>query len=66
MHRKLTGDFFYLQIKTLEGHEEHVTACPLGFYVNNSSNSCFNTNNNAGIHFYNLFDLLKHLSPKFK
>lgn len=66
MYRKLAGDYFYLQIKTLEGHEEHVTACPQGFYVNNSTNSCLNTTNTTGIYFYNLFDLLKYLSPKFK
>lgn len=66
MYRKLAGDFYYLQVKTLEGREEHVTACPLGFYVNNSTNSVFSTNNQTGVTFYNLLDLFKYLSPKFK
>ena len=38
----------------------------MGFYVNNSNNSVLNTVNTSGIYFYNLLDLFKYLSPKFK
>jgi hypothetical protein len=66
--QRLRGDFFYLQVRTLEGIDFHVTACEQGFFVNNSNTSHFDPSPNPGhkgTHF-NLLDLLRILSPKFK
>lgn len=56
-HKKLAGDFYYIQMRTLEGSEHLITAGPQGFSVSHGSQSPFI--------FYNLLDLFKYISPKF-
>jgi hypothetical protein len=43
--RKLQGDLFYINVKTLDVGERGITCCVNGFYVNNSvEKSTFNPN----------------------
>lgn len=68
--RKLAGDLFYLQVQTLEGEIFNITSHVSGFFVNNCSNTKFD----SSVHFlnagresknYSLISLLKSLSPMF-
>ncbi|KAL5108747.1 hypothetical protein TcWFU_003603 [Taenia crassiceps] len=65
--RRLAGDLLYLVVHTLEGKRCHITACPRGFYVNQTTDESFNpapVQNACVVH--SLVDLLKQLSPAFK
>uniref|UniRef100_A0A5K3EIG9 Clu domain-containing protein n=2 Tax=Mesocestoides corti TaxID=53468 RepID=A0A5K3EIG9_MESCO len=65
--RRLAGDLLYLIVHTLEGKRCHITACPRGFYVNQTTDEEFNPApvQNAYVA-HSLVDLLKQLSPAFK
>jgi len=63
-HRKLRGDFFYLNFKTLEGPEQQVTACQRGFFLNNSTNKVYDPTPQNDNVFLNLLDLLCSTSPQ--
>ncbi|VDK32074.1 unnamed protein product [Taenia asiatica] len=65
--RRLAGDLLYLVVHTLEGKRCHITACPRGFYVNQTTDEGFNPApvQNACV-MHSLVDLLKQLSPAFK
>jgi protein TIF31 len=66
-NRKLAGDLFYLQIRTLEETDIHVTASSEGFFVNQSNQGNFNPNSNLKYPLsLSLLDLLMNVSPKFK
>ena len=67
-YRRLTGDFYYLHLRTLETVDYHITANAKGFYINNSNLNYFDPephSNHKGI-FSNFLNLLKYISPKFK
>lgn len=58
----------YLYARTLENHDIHITASPLGFFVNQSKISNFNTAKSPvfkGV-FASLIDLFKSVSDKFR
>ena len=59
-HKRLTGDFYYIQLRTLENHDYHISAGPQGFQPTNLNGI------GGQSYFYNLIDLLQFLSPKFK
>jgi len=66
-YRKLQGDLYYLQLHTLEEVDFHVTASSEGFFVNQSTQNCFNPNQNTKYFIcISLIDLIAQLSPKFK
>lgn len=67
-YRKLTGDFYYLHLRTLESIDYHITANAKGFYINNSNMNYFDPEPHAlhkGI-YSNILNLIKNISPKFK
>lgn len=69
--RKLQGDLMYLYVNTIEDKTYHITASTRGFFVNCSTEECFNpkreTQLGRGSHtFHSLVDLLNHISPAFK
>lgn len=71
MSRKLAGDLFYLQVKTLENSVFNITAHVSGFFVNGSSDNKFDgsisTLRNVKTSMdYSLLSLLKALSPSFE
>ncbi len=57
----------YLQIRSLEGVDYHITSNPLGFFLNNSTLKTFDPNplKDTTI-FFNLIELLKYISPSFQ
>jgi protein TIF31 len=64
----LNGDLIYLHARTLEGQDIHITACPAGFFVNQSKISCFNPAKSTiykGI-YGSLIDLFKAVSDRFR
>lgn len=65
---KLSGDLFYIHARSLEGQDLHITASPLGFYLNQSRISFFNPNRLSSNKstYVSLFDLFKAVSAKFK
>jgi protein TIF31 len=71
-NRRMMGDFFYLEVLTLEGQTHHITCTANGFFVNSSKNKKFSPSprhkNNAHIDgmAHELVDLLVELSPSFK
>lgn len=65
-NEKLNGDLFYLHLKTLEGLDYHITACEIGFYVNQSKISNFNpAMNSAKLVFASLLDLIANVSDRY-
>lgn len=65
--RKLHGDLMYLYVVTMEDKRFHITACPRGFYINQSTEDSFNPKPDTPSHLYHsLIDLLAHMSPAFK
>lgn len=64
-HRKMVGDLYYLEIKTIEGDLHHVTANSNGFYLNGSTNELFDPNPlvKKGKQSSTLLGLLWDLSP---
>lgn len=65
--RKLHGDLMYLYVVTMEDKRYHISACPRGFYVNQSTDDEFNPKPNNPSHLcHSLIDLLIQISPAFK
>lgn len=65
--RKLHGDLMYLYVVTMEEKRYHISACPRGFYVNQSTDDVFNPKpDNPSYLSHSLADLLAQLSPTFK
>lgn len=65
--RKLHGDLLYLYVITMEDKRFHITACPRGFYINQSSEESFNPKPDNPNHLcHSLIDLLSYISPTFK
>uniref|UniRef100_A0A1L8DS54 Clustered mitochondria protein homolog n=1 Tax=Nyssomyia neivai TaxID=330878 RepID=A0A1L8DS54_9DIPT len=65
--RKLHGDLMYLYVVTMEDKRYHISACPRGFYVNQSTDDVFNPKpDNPSYLSHSLADLLSQLSPSFK
>lgn len=65
--RKLHGDLMYLYVITMEDKRFHITACPRGFYINQSTEEVFNPKPDVPNHLcHSLIDLLSYISPIFK
>lgn len=65
--RKLHGDLMYLYVITMEDKRIHITACPKGFYINQSTEETFNTKPENPSHLcHSLIELLSQVSPIFK
>jgi protein TIF31 len=65
--RKLHGDLLYLYVVTMEDKRFHISACPRGFYVNQSTDDDFAPRPNNPSHLsHSLIDLLSQISPAFK
>lgn len=65
--RKLHGDLMYLYVITMEDKRFHITACPKGFYINQSTDEVFNPKpDNPSYLCHSLIDLLSQISPSFK
>ena len=65
--RKLHGDLMYLYVVTMEDKRFHISACPRGFYVNQSTDDEFNPRpNNPSYLCHSLIDLLSQISPAFR
>lgn len=65
--RKLHGDLMYLYVVTMEDKRFHISACPRGFYINQSTDDVFNPKPDIPSHLcHSLIDLLSQISPTFK
>ncbi|XP_055923906.1 protein clueless [Eupeodes corollae] len=65
--RKLHGDLMYLYVITMEDKRFHISACPKGFYINQSTDEVFNPKPDNPSHLsHSLIDLLSQISPSFK
>ncbi|XP_020715259.1 protein clueless isoform X2 [Ceratitis capitata] len=65
--RKLHGDLMYLYVVTMEDKRFHISACPKGFYINQSTDEVFNPRPDNPSHLsHSLIDLLSQISPSFK
>lgn len=65
--RKLHGDLMYLYVVTMEEKRFHISACPKGFYINQSTEEVFNPKPDNPSHLsHSLIDLLSQISPSFK
>lgn len=65
--RKMCGDLLYLHVVTLEDRHFHITACPRGFYLNQSTEELFNPRPaNPSLLCHSLIELLNIISPAFK
>ncbi|XP_045772726.1 clustered mitochondria protein homolog [Maniola jurtina] len=65
--RKMCGDLLYLHVVTLEERNFHITACPRGFYLNQSTEDVFNPRPfNPSLLCHSLIELLSIVSPAFK
>lgn len=65
--RKLHGDLMYLYVVTMEDKRFHISACPKGFYINQSTDDVFNPKPDNPSHLsHSLIDLLSQISPSFK
>lgn len=66
-HRKLHGDLMYLYVVTMEDKRYHISACPRGFYINQSTDEVFNPKPDNPSHLcHSLIDLLSQISPTFR
>ncbi|XP_063536428.1 clustered mitochondria protein homolog isoform X1 [Cydia strobilella] len=65
--RKMCGDLLYLHVVTLEDRHFHITACPRGFYLNQSTEEVFNPRpSTPSLLCHSLIELLSIVSPAFK
>ncbi|XP_055372478.1 clustered mitochondria protein homolog [Condylostylus longicornis] len=65
--RKLHGDLMYLYVVTMEDKRFHISACPKGFFINQSTDEIFNPKPDNPSHLcHSLIDLLSQISPHFK
>lgn len=65
--RKMCGDLLYLHVVTLEDRHFHITACPRGFYLNQSTEEVFNPKPaNPSLLCHSLIELLSIVSAAFK
>ncbi|XP_053609016.1 clustered mitochondria protein homolog isoform X2 [Plodia interpunctella] len=65
--RKMCGDLLYLHVITLEDRHFHITACPRGFYLNQSTEEVFNPRpSSPSLLCHSLIELLSIISPAFK
>ncbi|XP_058118642.1 clustered mitochondria protein homolog [Anopheles ziemanni] len=65
--RKLHGDLMYLYVVTMEDTRFHISACPRGFYVNQSTDDAFDPRPaNPCYLSHSLIDLLTQISPTFR
>lgn len=65
--RKLHGDLMYLYVVTMEDKRFHISACPRGFYINQSTDEIFSPKPDSPSHLsHSLIDLLSQISPTFK
>jgi protein TIF31 len=65
--RKLHGDLMYLYVVTMEEKRFHISACPRGFYINQSTDDEFNPRPSMPSYLcHSLIDLLSQISPAFK
>ncbi|XP_036330049.1 protein clueless [Rhagoletis pomonella] len=65
--RKLHGDLMYLYVVTMEEKRFHISACPKGFYINQSTDETFNPKPDNPSHLsHSLIELLSQISPSFK
>ncbi|XP_049873829.1 clustered mitochondria protein homolog [Pectinophora gossypiella] len=65
--RKMCGDLLYLHVVTLEDRHFHITACPRGFYLNQSTEEVFNPRPcTPPLLCHSLIELLSIISPAFK
>ncbi|XP_052753173.1 LOW QUALITY PROTEIN: clustered mitochondria protein homolog [Galleria mellonella] len=65
--RKMCGDLLYLHVITLEDRHFHITACPRGFYLNQSTEEVFNPRpSNPALLCHSLIELLSIVSSAFK
>jgi protein TIF31 len=63
---RLQGDFFYLEVHTLEGNTLTITATPKGFVQNTTKQGGPFCPSPTEYHAHSLVDLLRKISPKFK
>jgi protein TIF31 len=65
---RLNGDLFYIHAHTLEDQDLHISACPSGFYINQSKISSFNPHKSTVYKqtYGSLIDLFKNVSEKFR
>lgn len=65
--RKLHGDLMYLYVVTMEDKRFHISACPRGFYINQSTDDTFDPRpDNPSYLCHSLIDLLSQISPTFR
>lgn len=65
--RKLHGDLMYLYVVTMEDKRFHISACPRGFFINQSSDDVFDPRpDNPSYLCHSLIDLLSQISPTFR
>lgn len=65
--RKLHGDLMYLYVVTMEDTRFHISACPRGFYVNQSTDDVFDPRPASPSYLsHSLIDLLAQISPAFR
>lgn len=65
--RKMCGDLLYLHVVTLEDRHFHITACPRGFYLNQSTEEVFNPRPaTPSLLCHSLIELLSIVSQAFK
>ncbi|XP_059052836.1 clustered mitochondria protein homolog isoform X2 [Achroia grisella] len=65
--RKMCGDLLYLHVITLEDRHFHITACPRGFYLNQSTEEVFNPRPSySALLCHSLIELLSIVSSAFK
>lgn len=67
-NRRLVGDFFYLEIVFLEKNcTYHITACPNGFFVNETTSEKFDPRPNSKFKLHHsLIQLFQEISATFK
>jgi len=63
--RKLLGEYFYLDLETLEDESLNITAWAKGFFLNQNNTKFSPQMKDKKFSSHNLVDLLKLLSPRF-
>ncbi|XP_058837912.1 clustered mitochondria protein homolog [Topomyia yanbarensis] len=65
--RKLHGDLMYLYVATMEDKRFHISACPRGFFINQSTDDTFDPRpSNPSYLCHSLIDMLSQISPTFR
>ncbi|XP_058457838.1 clustered mitochondria protein homolog [Malaya genurostris] len=65
--RKLHGDLMYLYVVTMEDKRLHISACPRGFFINQSTDDTFDPRpSNPSYLCHSLIDMLSQISPTFR